>query len=138
MSAAAERTPLLRLFAALFYDLILLFAVLFFAALAILVLLGEDFGRSHAFQLYLYAISLLYFTWFWTHGGQTLGLRTWRLKVTAGDGRSPVDWRRALLRALAAQLSWLALGLGYLWALWDRDGLTWHDRLSGTRVVRVN
>ncbi|HHJ12283.1 MAG TPA: RDD family protein [Chromatiales bacterium] len=137
MSAAAERTPLLRLFAALFYDLILLFAVLFFAALAILVLLGEDFGRSHAFQLYLYAIGLLYFTWFWTHGGQTLGLRTWRLRVTAGDGHSPVDWRRALLRALAAQLSWLALGLGYLWALWDRNGLTWHDRLSGTRVVRV-
>jgi len=104
----------------------------------VLVLLGEEFGRTHAFQLYLYAICVLYFTWFWTHGGQTLGLRTWRLRVMAADGCSEVDWRSALLRALAAQLSWLALGLGYLWALWDRDGLTWHDRLSGTRVVRVH
>jgi len=138
MSDTPRRMSLWRLFAALFYDLILLFAVWFFAALVILILLGADFGHTHAFQLYLYAIGMLYFTGFWTHGGQTLGLRTWRLRVTGPDGRSGISWKQALIRAVTAQLSWLAFGLGYLWALWDREGLTWQDRLSGTRVVRTD
>jgi uncharacterized RDD family membrane protein YckC len=39
------------------------------------------------------------------------------------------------LRFLAAIVSWLPFGLGFWWQLWDRDGLTWHDRLSSTRLV---
>jgi uncharacterized RDD family membrane protein YckC len=44
-------------------------------------------------------------------------------------------WRDAAARLLAAVLSWLPAGMGYLWLLVDRDRLTWHDRLSRTRVV---
>ncbi|RME33614.1 MAG: RDD family protein, partial [Gammaproteobacteria bacterium] len=59
----------------------------------------------------------------------------WGLVLVTAQG-ARVDCPRAAVRLLAALLSLAPLGLGYWWALWDRDGLTWHDRLSGTRVVR--
>jgi uncharacterized RDD family membrane protein YckC len=71
---------------------------------------------------------------FWTRGGQTLGMRAWRLKVLRDDGQ-PLTIQDALLRYVAAILSWAALGLGFLWILVDSDGLAWHDRISKTRLV---
>lgn len=71
----------------------------------------------------------------WRHGGRTLGMRPWRLRVIARDGGdAPVP---ALMRRYAVgTLSLLAAGLGFWWAWFDRDRLTWHDRASGTRMVR--
>jgi uncharacterized RDD family membrane protein YckC len=80
---------------------------------------------------------LLFFTGFWWRGGQTLGMRAWRLKVVRMDG-SPLRWSDALKRHLAALLSCLTLGLGFLWVLVDSDGLAWHDRLSATRLIRID
>lgn len=77
-----------------------------------------------------------FFWFFWCRGGQTLGMRTWRLQLRSADG-GEVTWSQALIRGLTAPLSLAALGLGYLWCLWDRDGATWHDKLSGTKVVRL-
>jgi len=86
------------------------------------------------YVVFLMAVAFLYFGWFWAHGGQTLGMRSWRLRlVTAGGSR--VRWGQALVRFLGACVSWLALGAGFLWALVDPDRLTWHDRLSGTVIV---
>lgn len=71
----------------------------------------------------------------WSRGGQTLGMRPWRLRVVASDGRAPT--RAALVRRyLVGTVSLLAGGLGFWWAWRDRDRLTWHDRASGTRIVR--
>lgn len=61
-------------------------------------------------------------------------MRSWRLRVVRNDG-APLNGSDALKRLLCALLSWLPLGLGYLWILVDRDRLAWHDRLSGTRLV---
>ena len=131
----AARLP--RRLAALVYDLMLLAGVLIVATLAIYALRG---GRPIApgtlwFQLSLAAITVIFFTWFWTHGGQTLGMRAWRLRLV-GRGGQPIGWPQALGRFLAALLSALAAGLGFWWAAFDRDGLCWHDRLSGTKLVR--
>jgi len=114
----------------------LLFSVLFFATAAVLPLTG---GRAVApehplYGAYLLAVAFLYFGWCWTHGGQTLGLRAWGLRVTRSDGR-PLDWRLSALRFAAALLSLLPAGAGFLWAAMDRERLTWHDKLSGTRVI---
>lgn len=77
----------------------------------------------------------LYATWSWGRGGQTLGMRPWRLQVVDAAGAAPS--RRALWRRYAVgSLSLLAAGLGFWWAWIDRDGLAWHDRLSGTRIRR--
>jgi uncharacterized RDD family membrane protein YckC len=71
----------------------------------------------------------------WRRGGQTLGMRPWRLRVVGPDGANAST--RALVRRYAAgTLSLLAAGAGFWWALFDRDRLTWHDRVSGTRLVR--
>jgi uncharacterized RDD family membrane protein YckC len=86
------------------------------------------------YVVFLMAVAFLYFGWFWAHGGQTLGMRSWRLRLVTADG-SRVPWGQALVRFLGACVSWLALGAGFLWALVDPDRLTWHDRLSGTVIV---
>jgi uncharacterized RDD family membrane protein YckC len=134
----AARPGLLRRLAAIFYDCWLVAALWLIGAFADLAIrralgLGTD-GAHPLLQIYLVAAPLLFYGWFWTHGGQTLGMRAWRLKLVARDGK-PADWRKSLLRFGGAVLSAAALGLGYLWILLDPERLAWHDRLSGTRLV---
>jgi len=129
---------LLRRLAAILYDALLLLAVLFFASLPPILLGGGAISSGNpGYQLYLLAIIFLYLGWHWTHGGQTLGMKSWRLKAVAAAGR-PLDWQDSLLRFLAALFSVVAVGIGYLWILVDRDRLAWHDRLSGTKLIDVN
>lgn len=128
----------MRRLAALVYDLLLLAGVLFVFTLAVSVVRG---GRPVEpgtlwFQLCLAALTVLFFTWFWTHGGQTLGMRAWRLRVVDCGGGA-LGWRQAALRFAAALLSALPAGLGLWWAAVDPEKRSWHDRLAGTRVERV-
>ena len=127
---------------AMVYDFFLLLAVLMLAAYPAVILLhggeaftpGEDWLAENLFRLYLVTVAYLFFAWFWTHGGQTLGMRAWRLRVTDLEGK-PIGWDRALLRYVAAILSWAALGLGFLWILVDPQKRAWHDILSRTRII---
>lgn len=89
------------------------------------------------FDLYIFFVTFLYLGGLWRRTGQTLGMRAWRLKVVAHDG-SRITWMQALKRVLAAMLSWLLFGAGWLWILFDREALALHDRLSGTRMVRIS
>lgn len=85
--------------------------------------------------LHIFAIAGGYFIWHWHRHGQTLAMRTWRLKVVAaGDGRNP-SWQRACLRYALSWPSILLCGAGIVWALFDLDKLFLHDRLAKTRVV---
>lgn len=72
----------------------------------------------------------------WARGGQTLGMRPWRLRVIGADGATPTR-TQLISRFLVGIPSLLLGGLGFWWAWIDRDRLTWHDRASGTRMVRV-
>jgi uncharacterized RDD family membrane protein YckC len=67
--------------------------------------------------------------------GTTLGGLVAGLRVVRTDGRA-MDRPTAVVRALAAMLSVLCLGLGWFWASWDPRRQTWHDRIAGTVVVR--
>ncbi len=86
--------------------------------------------------LYLLIATFLFFGGIWTHGGQTIGMRAWRIRVVRRDGER-LRWRDAAVRFLGAIVSWGALGLGFLWSLFDRDQLTWHDRWSDTELRRT-
>ncbi|WP_184383941.1 RDD family protein [Xanthomonas cannabis] len=74
----------------------------------------------------------IYATVSWRRGGQTLGMRPWRLQL---QGPSP-SWRQAWMRYAVGTLSLMLGGAGFWWAWLDRERLTWHDRASGTRLER--
>lgn len=135
-STKATGPGLARRLAAIGYDSFLLAAVLFVATAALLPITGgEAIGpESSWYSAYLLVVSFGYFGWFWTHGGQTLGMRSWRVRLQGASGNR-ATWRQALVRFVAAGLSWLALGVGFLWMLVDPERLTWHDRISATRIV---
>lgn len=75
-----------------------------------------------------------YFVWFWHHGGQTLAMQTWKIRLTTPNGTQP-SLARLALRYLLAWPSIIYLGAGVFWALFDRDRQFLHDRLAGTRLV---
>jgi uncharacterized RDD family membrane protein YckC len=128
---------LFRRVMAMLYDLLLLFSLLLLAtALALLVTRGTLDYHNPLFRSYLFIICFLFYAGFWTHGGQTLGMRAWRLRVQRYDGR-PITLWQALLRFLAAIPSWAVFGLGYLWILVDKEHLAVHDRISESVIVQL-
>lgn len=161
--SGSEATPpagFVRRLLAIVYDLILLLAVLYVAMGALLLITAGAANQpgSPWLSAYLLLVSFIFYGWFWINGGQTLGLRSWRLRVEEGDGR-PLTWGVAMLRfslpfifclPFATLWRWifpessifslvvitcLPLGVGFLWMLIDRERRTLYDRLSGTRVV---
>ena len=115
------------------YEALLLFAVAFFAGFAFLAASGgaADAGWVRlAHQAFLGLVFAGYFLWCWLRGGQTLAMKTWRIRLT---GATP---GRALAR-FALALVLVPTGLSIAWALVDRDGQFLHDRLAGTRLVRT-
>ena len=134
-----HRVGLLRRFGAMFYDFILLIAVLFFASLLIVLPFGITIEHRlyFLFIAYIYLVSFLFYGWFWTHGGQTLGLKTWHIRLISENGGS-VNWKQAMLRYLASIICWLSAGAGFLWCYTNPERLAWNDLLSKTRLVRCN
>lgn len=134
---APEMRPagLARRLMAMFYDSLLLIAVLMtVTALVVLINRGEIDYTHPLYRALLVLVMFAFFGGFWTHGGQTLGMRSWRIQLQRREGGTPT-WTRCLVRFLAAIPALLLFGAGYLWILVDRDRLAWHDRLSKTVVV---
>ena len=125
--------PLLRRLMAIVYDLLLLLAVLFVTtAMAIALNHGEAINDHPYYMFFVFIqllISFIYYGWFWTHGGQTLGMKTWKMKLTLQSG-DQLNWKRALVYFVAAMISWSAVGLGFLWALFNQNRSTWHDLIA--------
>jgi uncharacterized RDD family membrane protein YckC len=133
---AASPASLSRRGLSLGYEILLLVAVLFVGALPFVLVAGaaDRMAARPLFQLYLVALTAVYFVWQWRRGGQTLAMKTWRIRLVTREG-APLDWARAAQRYLFALAGTLLAGGGFLWALADRDGLFLHDRLAGTRIV---
>ncbi|GAA0562713.1 RDD family protein [Rheinheimera aquimaris] len=148
MFADAPRAGLIRRLAAMMYDWLILAALWMAAmalALALVALLNAvglislasytdhaDFITRHKiwFQLYSVVWFCWFYLYFWCRGGQTLGMRAWRLLLVQQNGQA-VTLRQAILRAITA-----LFGIGNLW-LWLRfgKGLALQDQLSNTQVV---
>ncbi len=135
-----QNSGLLRRFAAIIYDTLLVFAFLVMLAIISTTFLG---GQSvyaggptflMGYNALRFLIIYLFFVLYWTNRGRTLGMQSWGLQLEPTHG-DRVTLSQANLRFFAALLSWAPAGLGFLWQLWDKDNLTWHDRISGTRLV---
>ena len=134
------RSPgLPRRLAALLYDLLIWMGILLLAVTIVVVPLGmmgiNTPGSHWAFQLYLLLVILGFQSYFWIMG-QTIGMRTWRIRMIREDGESltPLD---ALKRFALVMITCAPAGLGLWWVLFDRDNLAPYDRLSHTRPVML-
>lgn len=140
MSAPAEwRSPgLARRFACAVYELLILAALVLVACFPFLALTGDATAgwRRHLLQAYVLFVVGAYLVGFWTHGGQTLAMKTWRIRLESAEGGAVT--RPAAIRRYLFALAGLALaGVGFLWAILDRDRQFLHDRLARTRLTAV-
>ncbi len=135
--------------AAIIYDTVVIAAVLLLAgAIALLITYGlslagyvdqqafqTDAGlilsQSIVFQIYIWAVYIGFYVYFWTKGGQTLGMRAWRLRVQNHDN-TDITATQALIR-----LSTAAFGLGNILVLFSRDNNAFQDLWAKTQVVRL-
>nr|WP_298250045.1 RDD family protein [uncultured Halomonas sp.] len=134
-----------RRLGAMLYDAFLVIAIwLLVAGLHLLVVrhlvglpaeaVGVGGAQVASLRLIMLASAFAFFAFFWCRGGMTLGMQAWRLRVQTRDGGT-MSLRQAMTRYLVAWLSVAALGLGYLWVLFDAERRSWPDIASGTRVV---
>lgn len=141
---------LLKRLLAIIYDLFLLIAVFFAVGIPLSILTtfifnaGDAITEEHRFYLLnqiiilgsLFIASLFFYGWFWTHGGQTLGMKTWRIMLISNNAEK-ISWKQAVQRYFAAILSWLVLGMGFLLSLLDDRKRCWHDMLSNSYLVQL-
>ncbi len=122
---------------AIFYDLLIVVAALLIATI-FWTAAGVTFGHSwyRGYVAFVYLAAFAYFGWCWIHGGQTVGMKAWKIKLVCTDARR-FSWPAAMTRSAAALISAAAFGAGFWWALFDRDAMTWHDRLSGSRLIKT-
>lgn len=123
------------------YDAFPLLAIWFAtAALVLLLRGGTPVAPGSPGAVLALALMLLagfgYFGLSWRRGGQTLGMRAWRLRLRGAGGGIP-GWNALALRYGVALISLAVFGLGFLWSLLDRERRTWHDLASGTVLLRV-
>jgi len=117
------------------------FIVISLLMLATMLAMFAGFGDRTAMQdpvytAYLLSIWFFYLTWCWHKGGMTVGMRAWRVKIEDENGNRP-GWGKSTIRFLTALLSAAAIGIGFAWSLVDSRKRTWHDLLSGTRLIRM-
>lgn len=137
LTPALLRVSLWRRFAAMVYDALALFGVLFAAAAVALALRrGETITpETPWFTAYLFLSAWAYLGYSWRRG-RTLGMQSWKIRIIdARTGHAP-RWHQTLRRLIVGCVSLAAGGLGFWRSLWHPEGATWHDTLSGTCLVR--
>ena len=136
LTAAIVNAGLARRLGSLCYETLLLAALLFVSGGAFLLMtrsLDPAFVRP-LLQVYLLTVTAAYFVYCWTHGGQTLPMQTWRIRLVTCGG-SAISPATGICRYLFAVLGFGLCGFGLVWALFDRERQFLHDRLAGTRIV---
>jgi len=126
--------------------LVLSYIVAFAAAIVMSPFYGRDSQLANAIRALLGAITagimvlfqFLYFGFFWSRSGQSIGMKFMAVKVARRDG-SPVGFFRSALRgSVGYWISGLVFFLGFIWAAFDPNGEAWHDKIFDTRVIEYH
>lgn len=122
--------------AALLYDIFPILGIFLITSLFLVLLRGGEEVRPGTvwLQLLLLAEVYLYFTYSWLKGGQTLGMRAWKLGI---QSHQTMTWGQGTLRFLVGLISTALLGLGLWWRRFDAEGLTWMDRVCHRPVISL-
>jgi len=134
--AALPAPSMRRRLACMLYEAVLLFGVVAVAGLAYGMLTDQRHALqgNTGLQVFLFIVLGVYFAGLWSSSGQTLAMKTWRIRLVSRDGHRNLAPKAALLRFIAALLLVPTL-LGMLWALVDRDRQFLHDRLAGSLLI---
>lgn len=152
-SSSFERAGFVRRLLAMIYDTLVATAVGMCAAMVMIVtlvvmlkngaldlqgyaepadLIQASFGYKLLIQTWVGLWIAGFFLWFWRRGGQTLGMRAWRLRIYS-TVEEPMTWPRLFIR-LVASLG----GLGSLLVLFDfKNKQSLQDRLAKTEVLKL-
>ncbi len=136
--------PLIKRFMAMFYDFIIIVALsMGYSAIAtgfmalVLHIPAEDYlpmQKGIGFRLGWLLTIVSFFWFFWYRVGQTVGMKTWRLKIVSDYSENLQHWQ-VLVRLALTPLAIGFFGLGYFWSFIDKDKLALHDKITNTRVV---
>lgn len=135
----SNEVGLVNRFAACVYEFLSLIALWLFCTAVFIMLFGsvETNVKRFFLQIMLWLITGAYFTRCWITTGQTLAAQAWKIKVV-GQRNQPLTISLAILRYLLATVSLMVFGVGFLWALIDKDRLFLHDRVLKTRLIKVS
>ena len=132
-----EKPGLVRRLAAIFYDLVLISALIFILLLPWVNLMGNGkLITKIGMLIIIFSLPIGFYLFFWNKEGKTLGMMAWRLQLRSSN-KQAFTIKQLLIRYIGAWVSLLCLGLGYLWVLVDKDQMTWHDRLSKTELILI-
>ena len=126
---------LFKQLAAMLYDSLLIFAILFVAVGATIPFNRGEAVNPTMVYLFLLIVIFIFYGWFWSKSGQTLGMQAWKIQIVSEFGGYP-NWAISSLRLVFAMLSLAVFGLGYWWRIFKP--YTWHDKLSQTRVIDIS
>ena len=124
-----------RRFMSIIYDSLLILSIMIIGTLPFIAIrYGEAVeSNSNYYQFTLFIIIYFFLVGFWSISGRTLGMQSWGLRLETFDGYRP-NIIQCSIRFFAAIVSWLPFGLGFWWQLFDKQNLTWHDRISKTKI----
>jgi uncharacterized RDD family membrane protein YckC len=133
-----EHAGFVRRLAACFYELLSLIAIWFFCAFVFVMLDGqiESAAERLLLQVVLWVVTGVYLVACWVKTGQTLAAQAWKIKLVNAD-KTPLACKTALIRYVLATVSLFCFGLGFLWAIVDKEHLFLHDRLANTRLIKM-
>jgi uncharacterized RDD family membrane protein YckC len=83
-----------------------------------------------------FVVYFVYFPYFWTKNGQTLGMRPFKLRVVMDKDGGKVTMGPAILRLIGYWIDQIIFYLGYIWVLIDNRRRGWHDLIAGTVVIQ--
>ena len=126
----------IKLGACLIYEALVIIALSIVCTASVFSTLGDaTMGiKKYFLQLFIWLTVGIYFVWCWKKSGQTLAMQTWQFKLINKNGEL-LTLTAAMTRYLFASLSLIAFGLGYFWAIVDRDRLFLHDRLLKNKII---
>lgn len=152
MTTSSEQlitAALWRRLAAMLYDSFLIFAIWIMVGFVVLSIFGLEEARTIEGDIVVLApvvkntlfaammtSAFLFFGWFWTFSGQTLGMQAWRIRVVNEQGSS-ISWLQALIRFVCAPFALGMFAAGYLWSFFDSRQRSWPDIASNSRIVRT-
>jgi uncharacterized RDD family membrane protein YckC len=127
---------LIKLGACLLYELLTVIAIVFVSAGLFVWVAGDatQGAKRLLLQIFLWLIVGAYFIWCWRQSGRTLAMQAWKFKLVDHDSQL-LSLKIAVLRYVLATLSMVLCGLGFVWAIVDRQHLFLHDRLLKSRIV---